>query len=815
MSYPYPNPQQGAGGGIAVQYLVVAAGGGGGGGSGAGGGGGEAKTGNAFLNLNALHPIVVGAGGVGTTGGVGNTGGVSSLSSPIGVLVSAGGGGGGGSATSVPGAAAVGGGGGGGAGGTGHAQAAGGASTGTAFAGGASSGTSTGAAGGGGGARGVGQTADTRGSGFGGNGGAGLSSTITGAALGYGGGGGGVAAGSVGAPGTGLGVDGGGNASVSVAGLPGAANRGGGGGGGSFSGVNLKGGDGGSGVVFVRYPGPPRASGGAITSVAGDTLHTFNSGGVLGVFSSVRIFTISPALAGKTTWNLDVDGPINITQGPTATTSYTLTPSENFQADVKAWGGGGGKDAHNAPRTPGGAGFAGGTVAFLKGVPYTLSAGQPGGTSVAFGAAAAGGYPGGGTAAGGVDFIGGGGGGYTGLLAPSNEVILIAGGGGGTSWQSNAGAGGGATGETGGPDAGGGGQGGLGGTQSAGGAGGASPGLPGAPGALRQGGNSAATGNISGGAGGAGYYGGGTGGAQNIVGGGGGGGGSGFLHPSYVVLGTLTAGVGATPGNSADAARGTAGDPQAAGRVVITATTPATFYIAAMTVQPSEARKTLITTLITTLVNNGVWAKLDWISLIAAHDAQAARLNAKNPAQSMSLVGAPTYTVDRGYAGNGTTTYVDTGFNPATYGGNYSQDSAYFAIYSRTLATEVPSCAGWFDGVSGTTVNPRASGDIMSARSNCFNAASVTPVTSGIGLFSSARGDAANIRVQRNAAGNTVSAQPSLPPPNANFNLGHVTASSFSTRQHAVFVAGGYLTTAEESAFYSALLTYLTAIGAN
>lgn len=42
-------------------------------------------------------------------------------------------------------------------------------------------------------------------------------------------------------------------------------------------------------------------------------------------------------------------------------------------------------------------------------------------------------------------------------------------------------------------------------------------------------------------------------------------------------------------------------------------------YFAAMTVQPSAARKDIINTCINALIAAGVWAKLDWLSLMAAN----------------------------------------------------------------------------------------------------------------------------------------------------------------------------------------------------
>jgi hypothetical protein len=64
-------------------------------------------------------------------------------------------------------------------------------------------------------------------------------------------------------------------------GAPGTTNTGSGGGGGSASAVSqdLSGGNGGSGIVILRYLGTQRAMGGTVTSSGGYTIHTFTTSG--------------------------------------------------------------------------------------------------------------------------------------------------------------------------------------------------------------------------------------------------------------------------------------------------------------------------------------------------------------------------------------------------------------------------------------------------------------------------------------------------------------------------------------------------------
>jgi hypothetical protein len=286
---PFPNS-----GAVTANYLVVAGGGGGGiggggGGGGAGGlrstvtatGGGGSLESALTLNAGNSYTVTVGAGGA---GGISEALGTSGSNSVFSTITSTGGGGG--SYASSMGGSPIGSGalsGGSGGGGSAWRNSIGTTSTqsnasGTAnqgFAGG-SAGTQTtnnigtGGGGGGAGAVGVDTTVDTSS----GAGGAGVSVAITGSSVPYGGGGGG--GGSNASAGTG-GSGGGGNGSNGGSGSSGTANRGGGGGGG-YSGT---GGSGGSGVVIVSYSGTPKFTGGVVSQVGGNTIHTFTSSGTL------------------------------------------------------------------------------------------------------------------------------------------------------------------------------------------------------------------------------------------------------------------------------------------------------------------------------------------------------------------------------------------------------------------------------------------------------------------------------------------------------------------------------------------------------
>ena len=228
-----------------VDYLIVAAGGGGGSGLGGGGGAGGFISGTS-LNMNiGTYAVIVGAGGAGGAEGDVNLG-LDGNDSSFNTFTAIGGGGG--AACGSPTSGRSGGSGGGAAGGgSGQGTPGGLGTSGQGNAGGAISSYDLFAAGGGG-AGGGGQ--DTH-AGGGGDGGIGTVSSISGTATYYAGGGGAgfYSSGSYGDGGTGGGADGG-----TYEGSNGLVNTGGGGGGGAYNTLpRHKGGNGGSGIVIVRY----------------------------------------------------------------------------------------------------------------------------------------------------------------------------------------------------------------------------------------------------------------------------------------------------------------------------------------------------------------------------------------------------------------------------------------------------------------------------------------------------------------------------------------------------------------------------------
>lgn len=296
-----------------------------------------------------------------------------------------------------------------------------------------------------------------------------------------------------------------------------------------------------------------------------DSIRTFS----LTVYRGPATADITPAVNGKTTWDFNVDGPLNLTTAGT----WTITPTVSFYAMAKVWGAAGGGAANSA--AGGGGGYAAGRVYFQNATAYAIVVGSGGQySSTSSGGAGGTGAGNGGTGGNGSAISGAGGGGAgSGIFQPNTisqaNAILIGGGGGGAGSSGYAGgAGGGTTGDNGiGWSDGSGVFFGTGATQSAVGAGSTanytSEGDRGSAGSGMNGGSGGTgrNGTVSaprggGGAGGGGYFGGGGGsGGGGAAGSGGGSSGRVSTNTSLVTNTTIVDGQGILPGNDTDSIR--------------------------------------------------------------------------------------------------------------------------------------------------------------------------------------------------------------------------------------------------------------------
>jgi hypothetical protein len=115
---------------------------------------------------------------------------------------------------------------------------------------------------------------------------------------------------------------------------------------------------------------------------------------------------------------------------------------------------------------------------------------------------------------------------------------------------------------------------------------------------------------------------------------------------------------------------------------------------------PSAGQQILQNQLVADLKTGGIWSKLDTFAVFATDgDSDFALIDWIRLTQ-YTAVNSPSFTTNEGFQGNGTSSYIDTNFNPLTNGVNYTLNNA-----SRYFFPHAFSGAGRIDGNTSTGQN--------------------------------------------------------------------------------------------------------------
>lgn len=235
--------------------------------------------------------------------------------------------------------------------------------------------------------------------------------------------------------------------------------------------------------------------------------------------------------------------------------------------------------------------------------------------------------------------------------------------------------------------------------------------------------------------------------------------------------------------------------------------------ISAMTTPPTAARAALINTFILSLMNAGIWSRLDTLYVLAAATSQAALLNWKSPGTfTGTLVGAPTFTADRGYTGNGTDAVITTGWIPSTNGVRYTQNDASMWIRSLNDVAEDKPAVGVSTTVRGHLF-PRLAAGSARIRFNAGATATDVVVADSIGLYGAQRRGASDVRLWKNGTQIESAATASTGVPTGAAWICGASPADFSSYQCASAAFGASLT-GLETAYTAAELTYMQGVGA-
>lgn len=245
-------------------------------------------------------------------------------------------------------------------------------------------------------------------------------------------------------------------------------------------------------------------------------------------------------------------------------------------------------------------------------------------------------------------------------------------------------------------------------------------------------------------------------------------------------------------------------------------------FLARATGVTLDADKTNYDTMITGLVADGVFAKLDLLYIWAAPDRTTALLNLIQNAYNATEGGTVSFSAYHGYTGDASTFYLDPAFNPATASSpKFVQNSATVGVYnlsSRTTGHDWWAIGTTDDGgvslLPYAVAGPQGSVFRLNATSAGFNGL----LNNAQAAFSYTRTSSVLQSVFTNGtttATNSTS-DTSITPHNAGILFFSDTTGFGNTGdQMAAGWIGGGLTGTETAALHGRINTYLTAYGVN
>ncbi len=226
----------------------------------------------------------------------------------------------------------------------------------------------------------------------------------------------------------------------------------------------------------------------------------------------------------------------------------------------------------------------------------------------------------------------------------------------------------------------------------------------------------------------------------------------------------------------------------------------------------SDADKTRYDTLISTLVTNGIFAKLDCLYRFDAPNNQATSfLNLVSSSFTCTTPGTVTFTAGAGNAG---TTFanstIDTNFNPATAGGQYTQNSAHISVWNNTTRAASTGPDMSQPGAAVSDIYPRYTGDLTYGRVNDNTPSGGFATTTAVGNFLADRASSTARTFYRDAVdlgslGSVTSAA------SASFTFQFLVDSGGTIRSGDQLRAGsigGHLTAGEVSSFHTAMVAF-------
>lgn len=196
-----------------------------------------------------------------------------------------------------------------------------------------------------------------------------------------------------------------------------------------------------------------------------------------------------------------------------------------------------------------------------------------------------------------------------------------------------------------------------------------------------------------------------------------------------------------------------------------------------------------------------------------------ASINWITPASfTATQVNSPTFVKNQGLYGNGTNSYLNTNWIPATNGVNYVQNNASIFCYviNNTAGNNSMASMGSVGASTIAIIMPRNVSNMLDFRINSSSSTSDTqPVTVSNGLEMVSRVNATQVRLLLNGALVVTAAENSTGRPTNSIYaeaLNNVGTAGFFSNRGVGFLGAGSALNGSEAILFSALETYLSSI---
>ena len=240
----------------------------------------------------------------------------------------------------------------------------------------------------------------------------------------------------------------------------------------------------------------------------------------------------------------------------------------------------------------------------------------------------------------------------------------------------------------------------------------------------------------------------------------------------------------------------------------------------------SQTNNSAITTMICGMVTDGTWSLLDGLYIFATNDATNAKLNLVSSSFSITPQSSPTFTAGQGYAGNGTSSYLDTGFNASTAPSpNFTLNSATVGAYDLTNRSTDNSCVivSNFSSDASTSyayIQPKHTTALYGAEVNAYTFAISGASANAQGSWLATRTSSSTITLYRNGS----SLQSSSSDPSTNIQNGNIimlafndagSLSDFCADQLSAGFMGGGMNATQAGNVQSRINAYMSSLGIN